>query len=238
MTTRTAEASPLFHARVAGFAYIVITFTGVLYGALVESKLVVSGNHAATADNIIAHQSLFRIGIVAVLIIYVSVVVASWALYLILRTVREDLALLALLFRLAEAIVGAATVLISFAVLSVLSGHGASNALGPEQLRSLAGRFIDVRTAGLDVVLIFIGLGATVFCYLLYRSKYVPRPLAAWGILTYLSILSLALVSILFPNHPLMLETVLYSLGGAFELVLGLWLMFKGVDLHQWEKYT
>lgn len=238
MTSRAPEASPMVYARVAGIAYLVITFAGVAYGALVESRLVVSGNHAETANHIIAHEPLFRIGIVAVLIIYVSVVVASWALYLILRTVREDLALLGLFLRLAEAIVGAATVLISLAVLSVLPGQGSSSALEPEQLQSLAGRFIDVRTAGLDVVLVFIGLGATISCYLLFKSKYVPRPLAAWGIFTYVSLLFLALVSILFPNHPLMLETVLYSVGGTFELVFGLWLVFKGINLQQWEKYA
>ncbi|NNK42869.1 MAG: DUF4386 domain-containing protein [Myxococcales bacterium] len=228
----------MFYARVAGIAYLVITFAGVAYGALVESRLVVSGNHAETANNIIAHESLFRIGIVAVLIIYLSVVVASWALYLILRTVREDLALLALLLRLAEAIVGAATVLISLAALSLLSGQGSSSALEPEQLQSLAGRFIDVRTAGLDVVLVFIGLGATISCYLLFESRYVPRPLAAWGIFTYVSLLFLALVSILFPRHPLVLQSVLYSVGGTFELVFGLWLVFKGINLQQWEKYA
>jgi len=105
----------------------------------------------------------------------------------------------------------------------------------PEQLQALAGRFIDVRTAGLDIVLVFIGLGATVFCVLLFRSSYIPKPLAAWGIFTYLSMLGLALVSILFPNHPLMLANVLYGVGASFELVLGLWLLFKGVDLQQWD---
>lgn len=238
MTSRAPEASPMVYARVAGIAYLVITFAGVAYGALVESRLVVLGDHAETANQIIAHEPLFRVGIVAVLIIYVSVVVASWALYLILRTVREDLALLGLLLRLAEAIVGAATVLISFAVLSVLPEQGSSSALEPEQLQSLAGRFIDVRIAGLDVVLVFIGLGATISCYLLFKSKYIPQPLAAWGIFTYVSMLFLALVSILFPNHPLMLETVLYSVGGTFELALGLWLVFKGIDLQQWEEYA
>jgi hypothetical protein len=233
-----AEASPQPYARVAGVAYLVIAVSGVLYGALVESKLIVSGDHAATATNIIANESLFRIGIVLVLTIYVSVVVASWALYVILRTVHENLALLALLLRLAEAIVGATTVLISFAVLSVLQGQGPSNAFEPEQLQLLAGRFIDVRTAGLDIVLIFIGIGAAVFCVLLYRSKYIPRLLAAWGIFTYLSMLFLALVSILFPNHPLMLEHILYGVGGSFELILGLWLLFKGIDLQQWAKYA
>ena len=236
MTTQTAEASPLVYARVAGAAYLVITIVGVLYGILVESKLVVSGNDAATATNILANESLFRTGIVLVLIIYVSVVVASWALYVILRTVHKNLALLALLLRSAEAIVGAATVLISFVVLYVLGDSGPSSAFEPEQLHALSGRFLDVRTAGLDIVLIFIGVGATIFCYLLFKSKYIPKPLAAWGIFTYLSMLSLALVSILFPNHPLMLEHVLYGVGALFELVFGLWLVFKGVDLQQWKK--
>jgi len=146
--------------------------------------------------------------------------------------------LLALLLRSAEAVVGAATVLISFAVLVVLDSPGPSNVFEPEQLHALAGRFLDVRTAGLDIVLVFIGLGATIFCYLLFKSKYIPRWLAAWGMFTYLSMLFLALVSILFPNHPLMLEYVLYSVGGLFELVFGVWLLFKGIDLQQWNTRT
>ena len=167
-----------------------------------------------------------------------SVVVLSWALYVILRTVDKNLALLALLLRSAEAVVGAATVLISFVVLLVLGGQDPSIVFETEQLQALAGRFLDVRTAGLDIVLIFIGLGATVFCYLLFKSKYIPRTLAAWGIFTYLSMLFLGLVSILFPSHPLMLETVLYSLGGLFEFVIGLWLLFKGIDIPQWHNYA
>ena len=238
MTTRTTEASPLVYARVAGVAYLVITVVAVLYGVLVESQLIVPGNDAQTATNILAHESLFRLGIVLVLTIYVSVVVASWALYVILKTVHSNLALLALLLRSAEAIVGAATVLISFAVLSLLDGNAPSNTFEPEQLHALAGRLLDVRTAGLDIVLVFIGIGATIFCYLLFKSKYIPRALAAWGIFTYLSMLVLALVSILFPNHPLMLETVLYSVGAFFELTFGLWLLFKGVDPEQWAKHA
>jgi hypothetical protein len=238
MTDPTAEASPLVYARVAGVAYLVIIIVAMLYATLVESRLIVSGNDAATANNIMANESLFRIGIVLVLIIYASVVVASWALYVILRTVNKNLALLALLLRSAEAVLGAATVLISFVVLFVLEGKGPSNVFEAEQLQALAGRFLDVRAAGLDIVLIFIGLGATVFCYLLFKSKYIPRTLAAWGIFTYLSMLFLGLVSILFPNHPLMLETVLYSAGGLFEFAFGLWLVLKGVDLQQWDNYA
>jgi hypothetical protein len=238
MTTQTAETSPRVYARVAGVAYLVIAIVAVLYATLVETQLIVSGNDAATANNIMADESLFRFGIVLVLIIYVSVVVASWALYVMLKTVHKNLALLALLLRSAEAILGAATGLTSFAVLFVLEGNGPSNAFETEQLQALAGRFLDVRTAGLDIVLVFIGLGATIFCVLLFKSKYIPRVLAAWGIFTYLSMLFLALVSILFPSHPMMLEVVLYSVGELFELVLGFWLVFKGIDLQQWEKHA
>jgi hypothetical protein len=73
----TPEASPRVYARVAGVAYLVITVVAVLYGGLVESKLIVAGNDAATATNILAHESLFRVEIVLVLVIYASVVVAS-----------------------------------------------------------------------------------------------------------------------------------------------------------------
>ena len=236
-TGASARDEPLIYARIAGAAYLVIILTAMLYGALVESKLIVAGNDAATAANVAAQEPLFRVGIVAVLVIYVSVVVASWALYVILRSVHENLALLGLLLRMAEAIAGAATALTSFTVVSLL-GSADSAALQPEQLQTLAARFLDVRTAALDMVLIFIGLGATVFCYLLFTSRLIPRTLAAWGILTYLSMLVLGLVSILVPDHPKLLETVLYSAGGAFELVFGLWLLFKGVAVQQWAQHN
>ncbi len=57
--------------------------------------------------------------------------------------------------------------------------------------------------------------------------------MAAWGIFTYLSMLILSFVSILLPNHPAMIETVLYALGGFFELIFGFWLLFKGVNVQQ-----
>ncbi len=238
MTPRTAKESPRFYARVAGVAYLVIAIVALVYGFLVESKLIVLGDDAVAASNILANESLFRVGIVLVLVIYVSVVVASWALFVILRTVHQHLALLALLLRAAEAVVGATTVLISFAVLYVLQGRVGSNALDAEQLQALAGSLLDVRTAGLDVVLVFIGLGATIFCVLLFKSKYIPRWLAGWGMFTYASMLFLGLVSILFPNHPLMLANALYGAGELFELAFGFWLVFKGIDVAQWEQHA
>lgn len=234
--TPEARSVRRLYARVAGGAYLAIVLAAVVYGALVESQLIVPGDDAITAANILANPLRFRIGIVLVFIIYASVVVASWALFIVLRDVHKNLALLALLFRMAEAVVGAATILISFSIWYLLSGEmslsaeGSAPAFSPNQLHALAGCLVDVRTAGLDVVLLFIGVGATLFCYLLFRSRIIPRPLAGWGIFTYLSMLVLALISILIPDHPSMLETILYFAGSGFELIFGLWLLAKAID--------
>jgi len=231
MTNHIAEELPLIYARVAGFMYLLIIIIGVLNGIFIDSGLIVSGNDAATANNILANDFLFRTGIASILILYVSVVVLSWALYVLLKTVNKNLALLAMLLRSGEAILGAATVLISFIALLLLNGEAYSTVFEAEQLQALAGLFLSVRTAALDIVLIFVGLGGTVFCYLFLKSKYVPGKLAAWGIFTYLSMLVLALINILLPNRPEMIEIVLFALGSFFEIIFGLWLLFKGVNL-------
>lgn len=233
MTNRTAEASQLIYARVAGLAYVLIIILGIFCVGFIDSKLIVPSNDAATANNIMANDLLFRISIAGVLVMYAIVVVLSWSLYIILKTVNKNVALLAMLLRSGEAILGGATVLISFIVLLLLNGEDYSTVFEIEQLQALAGLFLNVRDAALDIVLIFVGVGGTVFCYLFFKSKYVPQILAAWGIFTYLSMLALALINITLPNRPEMIESVLFALGAFFELIFGFWLLFKGVNLQQ-----
>lgn len=231
MTNNTVEATLQKAARVAGLAYVLIIVLAILKVNFIESNLIVSGNDAETTNIIMANELLFRIGVVSELIMFVLVVILSLALYVILKTVSKNFALAALFFRFGEAIIGVViTVLSGLIPLLLLNSEAVFET---EQLQALVGLFLNLRTAGLDIVLIFVGLGGIVFCYLFYTSKYVPRILAAWGIFTYLSMLILSLVSILFPNHPVMIETVLYTLGGFFELIFGFWLLFKGVKVQQ-----
>ncbi len=164
---------------------------------------------------------------------YVSVVLLSLALYVILKTVNKNLALLALLLRSGEAIIGCVTVLGGLITLLLLDREDYSRVFGTEQFQALVGLFLDIRTAGLDIVLILVGLGGTVFCYLFFKSKYVPKILAVWGVLTYLSMLGLAFANILLPNHPAMIEIVIYTLGTLFAVIFGLWLVFKGINVQQ-----
>ena len=102
-----------------------------------------------------------------------------------------------------------------------------------EQLHALVGLFLGVGNAGLDVVLIFIGMGGTLFCYLFLKSKYVPKILAAWGMLTYISMLILAFTSIFLPNLSETIKMAFYAPGGLFEIIIGLWLLIKGINVKQ-----
>jgi hypothetical protein len=236
LTTAAAETSPLVYARVVGLTYVLVILLGIGSVGLVESRLVVPGDDAVTVNNIIANEVLFRVSIVGEIMMFVLVVLLSLALYVILKTVNRNLALLALLWRLGEAIIGGGvTVLSGLIPLLLLQGHGAFE---EEQVQALVGLFLDVRSAGLDVVLIFIGMGGTLFCYLFFRSKYVPGMLAAWGMVTYVSMLMLGSASILLPNLPESVKMVFYAPGALFEILFGLWLLIKGVNVEQWEKHA
>ncbi len=218
------------YARVAGLTYIIVILLGVFSVNLIESSLIVSDDLAATYKNISGNEFLFRIGLVSETVMYLLVILLSLSLYVILKTVDNNLALLALLWRAAEAIIGAATVVVSGLIPLVLINT--KTVFSPEQVQTLLKLFLDIRNSGLDIVLMFIGVGSTIFCYLFYKSKYVPRFLAGWGIITYLSMLLLSFISLLSPDFPETYKMIFYVPGGLFELIFGFWLLLKGVKLN------
>lgn len=222
------------YARVAGLAYIIVILLGVISVNFIVSSLIVPGNNAATFDNISGNEFLFRIGVASEALMYLLVILLSLSLYVVLKTVDKNLALLALLLRIAEAILGAATILISG--LIPLHLINTETVFSAEQIQTLLTLFLSLRNSGLDIVLIFIGVGGTIFCYLFYKSNYVPRFLAGWGIFTYLSMLLLSFVSILSADFPETYKMILYVPGGLFELIFGFWLLIKGVKLNYVEE--
>jgi len=235
MTARIADTSQRKAARVAGLAYLLIIVTSTLLMVFGSFKLIVEGNDAATFSNLMANELLFRITAAYDLIMYASVVILSIALYAILKTVNKNLALFALCCRLIEAIMGCLAVLSSLVVLQLLDGENYSAVFEAEQLQALVGLFLDVHSAALSILIVFISLGTIVFCYLFFKSKYIPRVLAVFGIFSFSLVLIKAFVVILFPL-PAMIQIVFHLPGILFEVVIGLWLLIKGVNVEQWEK--
>src|SRR5574341_282166 len=221
MTNSLTDISQRQAAKIAGLAYVLIIILSMLKLIFV-GNLIVQGNDAATTNNIMVNELLFRIGVANDIIVFVLVVFLSMALYVILKTVNKDLALLALLMRFGEGIIGGVVTVLS-GLIPLLLLHSEA-VFETEQLQALVGLFLDVQTAGLNIVMIFMGVGGTIFCYLFFKSKCIPRILAAWGILTYLTMLILSFVNILLPNLPEMIAIVLYTPGALFEVIIGLWL--------------
>ena len=138
MTISTIDESQRNAARVAGFTGLFTMVIVVFANFGIHSRLMVAGNAAETARNILAHESLFRLGIACDLIYAVGTVVLLAALYVILKPVNRNLALLATFWRLIYAVTWVVIALNYFTALQILSGAVYARVFGAEQLQVLA----------------------------------------------------------------------------------------------------
>ena len=233
MTHVVSEASLQRAARFAGLAYLLIIVTSLSAVILIEQRLVVPGDVVATISNILGNEFLYRFGTAYDLVMFASVVALSVALHVVLRTVSRGLALLALLWRLGEAFAGVITVLAGLIIGQLLSGGAHSTALETGQVRALVELLLGVRSAGLDILTVFLCLGTIVFCYLFFRSRYIPRALSVWGMLAFLLMLVVTFVGILVPSFPSMIQTISVIPVALFEVAIGLWLLIRGVSVRE-----
>ncbi len=218
-------------ARVAGFMFLFSLIVPSLNWALVLSTLIVKDNVIATANNIIANESLFRIGITIELIMAVGLIVLAVALYTILKTVNKNLALLALCWKLVEASIAAVIVLVSFIALQMSN----RDAFSPEQLLAPVGLILNAHTSIFSIPMIFLGLDLMVFSYLFFKSKYIPRILAGFGVFSFGLIFIHALMYILVPQYAVMPinQVIFWAPSGLFELIIGIWLLSKGIKVQR-----
>ena len=228
MTVYPIDNSQRKFARVVGFAYL-FGFIGILNEMYVRPSLVVSGNPGETARNIIAHEQLFRLGMVADLLCFASIALVLTGSYVVLRPVSRGLAFLGASWRLVEVSTAIVMTLSSFYVLRLLTNPDYARIFSPDQLQTLARLYLGARPDGYNVAEIFLGLGSTVFAYLWFKSRYVPRALAAWGIFASLVVAVCTLAIVLFPNFQDISFPWAYLPIAIFELTMGFWLLIGGL---------
>jgi predicted aconitase with swiveling domain len=219
-------------ALAAGIAYLFALVQGFALAPPANSLLIIPGNISATAISIASHESLYRISVLGELAMYASVIVLAVALYVILKTVNKNLALLALSFRLAEAIVSVAAVFASLIVLEFL-GTTASM-FGTEHSQALIQTFLDAHTVGARVGLLFTGLGSIIFYYLFSKSIYIPKVFSILGIAAYLLLLTATAVDLLTPrstSRSLLISAIEFAPAVLFETAMGLWFLVKRVKV-------
>ena len=233
MTNHTDAASQHKAAKVAGFMFLFSLIVPSLNWAFVLSKLVVTENVIATAHNIMANEFKFRLGITVELIMSVGLIVLGLALYIILKPVSRNLALLGLLWKLAEAAIATAIVLVSFLALQVLNGDAYLTVFTPEQLKLPVGLILNQHTALYSIPMVFLGLDMMVFSYLFFKSKYIPKILAGFGVLSFALIFIHALMFILAPKYATMPinQVIFWAPSGLFEIIIGIWLLSKGLNI-------
>ncbi len=229
MTTSAIEGSQRKAARIAGLACLISFVTVVAVNFGIFARLIVRGDPAQTARNILAHETLFRIGVAGDVLYCVGVVVLLTALYIVLKPVDQNLALLAALGRLVHGFTWLLATINLFTALRLLSGADYSRAFGPDQLPVLARLYL----SGFDqyyVGLLFWALGATVGSYLWFKSNYIPKAMAAVGVISSAWCAACTFVLFIFPGFRGVVNWWWYdSPMGIFELALSFWLLFKGL---------
>lgn len=233
MKPKNFETSPQFFARIAGLLYLVIIVTGLFAEVFVRSKLIVYGDAAATANNIIHSDLLWRIGISADLIMQICDLPVMIILYYLLKPVNKKLALLNLSFNLIQTAVLAANKLNLLAALFFLGDSDYLKSFNPDQLHALSYLSIKLHNYGLGVGLIFFGFVCLIEGYLIYKSHYFPKVLGVLMAIAGLCYLTNSFLSILAPqlsNFALLFPCIIAELG------LTLWLIFKGVNLSKWRE--
>lgn len=218
-------------ARLAGLLFLIAMATGLFAEFYVRfpSTLVVSGDALKTTNNIIAHERLFRIGIANNLVTFAIDVVLIWALYLLLKPVNRSLALLAVFFRLIETTLACFAIINSYVAMQFISAQPTKLFdLNQIQLLSL---LHSIYAHTFVIVAVFLGLGSTMFNYLFYKSGYIPKVLAGWGVFASLLLLISQFVIIVFPAVENKIIPACYGPIALDEIALGIWLLFKGAKI-------
>jgi hypothetical protein len=218
---KSPETTQRIYARIAGFLFIWLIITG-LAGALTMSHIAGSGTFAETAKRVAASEHLYRVALSSELIETMSALLLAFALYVTLKPVDKLLAQIAMYFRLGESFIGAAGIIVGFVRLSLYRSPSIG-ALGAGQ------SFLDLtRDAGFavyNISAISFSIGSTLFYYLFFRSRYIPRTLSALGVFASVIVTLMCFGSLIFPEHSATLQYGWAPMAIA-EVTTGFWLMF------------
>lgn len=232
MTVQTSITSPRSQARVAGFLYLIIIVAGAV-GYTTHSTLFVWNDAAATADNILASEYLWRLSFGAMLVMLACDVAVAAIFYLLFKPVNRALSLMACAFRLVLVAIVGVSILGRYAPLLLLK-NAASAAFEPDQLQAMGLLSIKMFEQGFEVALVFFGFHCLAIGWLICRSRFLPLFLGVLLVIAGLSYLISTLANLVFPVVALPFDVQLLSY--AAEIVLCLWLIVKGVNAERWKE--
>ena len=215
------------NARVAGLLYLSL-MTAPLRLVYIPNKLFVSGNATATANNIAAHETLFRLGIVSDLFTATMAIFLTLALYRLFKGVDKNLArLVVILGSLMVTPIYFLNTINDAAALLLARGGNFLSAFEKPQRDALAMLFLRLHGHGILANEIFWGLWLFPFGLLVYRSRFLPRILGVWLMINCFAYLATSFTGLLFPQHEATVGNIVFPVMFG-EVAIMLWLVIMG----------
>ena len=210
--------------RVAGLLYLLLVVLAPFRLIYIPSKLIVPGNATATADNIAAHELLFRLGIVSDLFCGTILIFLALALYRLLKGVDQNWAvLMVILGGVMPATIDFLNVLNDAAALVLVRGADFLSVFDKLQRDALAMLFLRLHHQVVLAAEILWGLWLFPLAVLVYRSQFLPRFLGVWLILNGFAYLTMSFTGLLVPQHEQMVSNFAFpALLGEIAFMLGL----------------
>ncbi len=227
-----SAASAQTYARIAGVLFLLTIVTGGFGEAYVPSRLVVSGDATATANNIHALGSLFRWGFAAYLVEAMGDIALALIFYALLRPVQKDLSLLAAFFGLLSTALFAVAEFFYFAASHILGGANYLKSFSPDQLNTMALLSLKLYGLGAGIFMAFYGIGWVIRGYLIIRSSYFPKILGVLLVVGGLGFMAKNFTLVLAPGYASDFLLLPMFVAGVPLMV---WLLVKGVDVAKWE---
>ena len=217
-------------ARIAGAVYLSMVFTAPFTLLYIPNKLIVRGDATATANNILAHQTMFRIAILGDLITAVIFICLGIALYRLLSGVNRSWAMLMVAFVVVSAGVGFLDTLNNVAALILFHGDDFLSVFDKAQLNALGYLFIRLHNQGIFMNELFWGLWLFPFGLLVFRSGFLPRFIGVWLMINCFGYVALCVIALLIPPYYdaafKWAQPILFG-----ELAIMLWLLIKGAKV-------
>jgi hypothetical protein len=237
MTGRSVESSPQLYARIGGVLYLMLIGLGIV-GQVVKEKVIVSGDAAATAANLMSMETLWRFGIAFEFLALICVIALAMIYFVLLRPVSRELNLLATFLRLIGIAVEAVAALNLATALFPLGSAAYLKAFTPEQLYAMASLAIKSHSYGYTLALLFFGFTFLFHGRLIFKSGFLPRVLGLMIQVGGVCYLTNSFVFFLAPSFSGMLFPWILLPCFVAELSLALWLLVKGVNVQRWKERT
>jgi len=225
----TEASSPRFGARMGGVFYVLMAVSGGL-ATFARRGLLVAGDAATTATNILAHQSMYLLAFAGDLLVVAAYLAVTAFFYRMLKPVSRSVSLTAAFFSLTACAIQGFALVFQLAPLTLLGGAAYLGVFRVEQLQALAYMFLKLYSQAYGVAIVFFAFYGLLTGYLAYKSTFLPRIIGALMMLAGLSWLT-------FLSPPFAVKYFSYILAtAAGEGVFALWLLVKGVDAEKWKQ--